>query len=796
VDKTQPTLQQNAAAHQQQAAPQNTNNNGDRIRMAQEKKEEEERRHEEAKEKQKKDLILLVEEAEGKSSTTSTTAHSAINTGGSGNNPWDSDDDGDDSDYDDEEEEFDEDQDEIIGSDGSRQPIAIRQRQGKKYMPPPGSFLEQQLSVLHEKMMKPENSKTGSSRYFRFSMDPIGKPGQPRPENWYQKNIVAMDWRPFTHYNHLVGDLRQYQCMGCNKSGTLNSKSHHWRPMFCTEEIVWLHHRRVECQSPSCRKTFAECDPRFLKQLPEAIVQAFPFETTVNGPGMAKHMINSFLCLATKGIMYGTFANMQNEQYRIKYTNDHYTFLLASQAYHSRSILNFFNVDGPQSRTMPGVFAPFYSPGLYHGMLLSPALVRKMFTCHMEKPEVQEDLEKRFQMSCDEGASPDHTHKYAKGIKIPGRPGHPFTASYTIMSLGGLLTNSSLTQSKNNSELDHLLDKHREVRINAGQPKLLRVEADGGPDRILWEQKFPELKDGVTRYQHLPTDGLVQVVMEKDEFVLLTDAAAAANWIMAFTENIGVADELLVAFDMEWDSNLSLQGIQNVPTRLLGLSLHVPKTRYTRNVVFDLYKICRQVDDDNVAGTAGKLPVVFNLLFKRRRTTFCGFHPGNDISRLNNLGVALEQWTNVRRLALEVAGADKHPNGYSLAAMCAQHLGLYLDKSGQKANYSQAILPMHLYEYQAMDCYITLKLYLKLKTMDPRTAASKLQHGTKATLTTAGGRIDCAEVQVEFMGDGIEQRKWGIKTIGKNLAIVRLVRVLAPGAMIPISFEPPPPHVQ
>jgi hypothetical protein len=141
---------------------------------------------------------------------------------------------------------------------------------------------------------------------------------------------------------------------------------------------------------------------------------------------------------------------------------------------------------------------------------------------------------------------------------------------------------------------------------------------------------------------------------------------------------------------------------------------------------------------------------------------------------------------------MEVAGPDQHPRGFSLQVMCAQHLGLFLDKTGQTADYSQVDLPSNLFEYQALDCFVTLQLYLKLMQMDPREKANKLQPGTPAILTTGGGRIDCAEVQIEFMGDGIELRKWGVETIGKNHALVCLVRVLSPGTKIPISFKPPP----
>ena len=58
-------------------------------------------------------------------------------------------------------------------------------------------------------------------------------------------------------------------------------------------------------------------------------------------------------------------------------------------------------------------------------------LIWTMFFHHCEK--VDKDIEKRFQISVDEGASPDHTHKFAKGIKIPGQTGWPFTAEKMLL---------------------------------------------------------------------------------------------------------------------------------------------------------------------------------------------------------------------------------------------------------------------------------------------------------------------------------------------------------------------------
>ena len=652
-------------------------------------------------------------------------------------------------------------------------------RRSCKYKPPRDSFLGQQLEALHTKMMATPRDSC-HSWYHYDGDDPTVKAGLPQPQWWYEKNIVAMDWCPFRQYRLYVRKLQTYKCVYCGNC-RLHSKEYEWRPMFDFRQIIWLHHRRVECQHPQCGRTFAEFHPDFLEQLPDRVVDTLPFETTVKGPGMHKLMIYSFMHLATKGVMYGTYANMQNELYNLMHCIDHKSFLGATKDYIRRSI------EREPLAIVPKVFSPFQSVGEYNGIRMLPGLVRGLFfrVC----TRLERSNQARFQMNIDEGAVADHTFKFAKGIKIPGRAGQPFKASYTVLGQNGLVNLSVFTNTKSNTELASVLNTYKQARINHGYERLLRFESDGGADRRLWSKVFPELLEDVENYKPPLVDGLPRAEIQKEAYMFFTDVTAAENWILAYTGPIDPGDLLLVAFDLEWDSNFCRQGYTDVPTRLLQLSFFVAGREdesSPQTVVFDLFKM-------DVAALVKALTPIFT----RKNSKFLGFNTGNDISRLIEIGIPIQRWIDIRQLAMQVDPSSSSA-GTGLSHMCARYLGLGVSKDCQTGDFSEDKLSEELIAYAALDCRIALQLYLKLTELDQSEKFgagsqnnSNVKAGTAAMLKLNGK--SAAEVEIEFMGASKgEQQKWGRKTIGKRDALVRLKRILSPGAKLPISFSPTP----
>jgi len=111
--------------------------------------------------------------------------------------------------------------------------------------------------------------------------------------------------------------------------------------------------------------------PAFLDQLPTPIVECFPFLTTAKGQGIHEMMMHQFLNLAMKGILFGTYCASINEMKRMQYSMQHISYLDHLAAYVAGRIEYADVVVQP--------FAPFGSPGEYHGVELRPKLLRTLF---------------------------------------------------------------------------------------------------------------------------------------------------------------------------------------------------------------------------------------------------------------------------------------------------------------------------------------------------------------------------------------------------------------------------------
>jgi hypothetical protein len=161
--------------------------------------------------------------------------------------------------------------------------------------------------------------------------------------------------------------------------------------------------------------------------MPAAIVERFPFLTTVLGPGMHEAMGHQFLHLAAEGIMHGTFVNSINEMKRIACTKDHTSYLDHLSECLAKDL--GFECFVPQS------FACCNSPGKHNGTELKVSLLKNLFQRVMTTTEPC--MQKSFQTARDKGASSDQTFKFAKMICCATGAGKHFHCSCTMPSLNG-----------------------------------------------------------------------------------------------------------------------------------------------------------------------------------------------------------------------------------------------------------------------------------------------------------------------------------------------------------------------
>jgi hypothetical protein len=285
---------------------------------------------------------------------------------------------------DDEEEYFSDDDEEYdVDDEDDMSEEVKKKRESSRYKPRPGTKLYNYLDGVKNSILSQTNSRAqGNGKvwyppdFSAISIDNVD------PFNWCSEAAWVYHFNPFVHNaKNITESLLDHKCIHCDKTESLQSNGWFWRPQHSFHNTIWLLHRRVRCRSDrgidGCGRTFAEFHPKFMAQLPNVVVDRFPFLATVSGIGMHEAMVHQFLHLCVKGILFGTYSASINEIKTVRYWKDHLSYLdVLSDKVKGRSAL----VEaGATDYFVPQPFYPFKSPGEYNGILLKPKLVRSIF---------------------------------------------------------------------------------------------------------------------------------------------------------------------------------------------------------------------------------------------------------------------------------------------------------------------------------------------------------------------------------------------------------------------------------
>jgi len=672
-------------------------------------------------------------------------------------------------DSDDDDEDYSPDDDDSEGEEEEEEGLDVPpKRRRMKAKPASDSVLGKRLLDLKDSILKDTNLLKGQQWWYPTS-SPLSTLSI-NPKDWCEPLVFA--FVPFRQFSALVGTSPAGNpdlcCVKCKQGGCLTSKGYYYRAMHhATGEIVWCLHRRLKCKE--CNGTFAEIDPRFLAQLPTPVVEAFPFITSSKGPGIHQVLLLQFNYLATKGIMYGTYTNMVNELKRFGHSAIHARYLnilenRVDQAQHSQL-----------QTIVPEVFPPYQSSGEYHGMDLEPRILKKHF---IQRQEVDEDYHQRsFQTASDIAGSSDLTYKTAKKVSASGRKGQVFEASLTKDALNGKMEISQFMHTETNEEIEPLIYKYKEVRINAGQTQYLRHECDEGGDRHLWSKVFEELK-AITPYKPSRVNGLMRATMKKGTYRVLNSKQEADDWASAVVSKIAAknVDGIFFGFDAEWNYK---DGTNHL-TRTIQISF--PEDVAAQTVVIHLSKMG--------AFTAASFPAVLKNLLELPQLTAVGVKVSGDVDRLGALGVRVKNFVDVGELAK--GHVSNAPKGYGMQALAARYLELHVDKQLQDADWKQDPLPVEQVEYAALDAILSLQLYLKISPLVVSMGNLESQSFAIETdeVELMFYNTICAKVSVMFVGREGNQQKWGRLTVGKGKSIVRLTKILDASSKPPFSFDP------
>ena len=496
----------------------------------------------------------------------------------------------------------------------------------RAYVPPKGSALQEYLETFQTRLSK--NNLDGFKKgrhWYPPTHDPVSvKMTQPVPYRWYTGNCWVYAWIPEEQYPHLVHNT---ECIFCSKSEKIESNGLHWRPMYFWNRLVWVLHRRYKCTHLSCKRngkcrTFAGIDPRALSGLPTRISERFEFVTTPSGPGMHRTMLYSFASLLMIQVSFGPFVKMVNEMQGVDYWYEQISYYDALAEW-TPSVLGY------NGKTEITPFSAMMKPGEFNGLELTPYLFKALFIRFMEIHEPY--MQARYQMDLDEGAAGDDTHKYANKIFVntAGKTRcQPFGASATVLNRNGKIAISRLKYTKSHQEMRPILESWADVRRNSGAQRLAKYSTDNVEgDQSLWSSIFPELLEGVVPYN--PNPNLPCMTIDEDGYRFFTTAQAADNYLLSILDDIkALPDPCYVGLDVENNRNSDI-------TSLLQLSFPGLPV-----IVLHLYKM-------------GDFPTQWKrLLQTETKLHACGRNIGYDLSRLEEIGITIQNRVELRQLAL------------------------------------------------------------------------------------------------------------------------------------------------
>lgn len=626
-------------------------------------------------------------------------------------------------------------------------------RESARYKPPRDSKLGKYLADTKELILGEDNNL--DKRKGKVWYPPTMVPTTNNPHSYCSATAWVYHFDPFGADGRKAGKpLKEHQCIKCKRFGyLLQSNGWHYRPQHNFQTVDWILHRRLKCRNDrsgkGCGGTFAEFHPDFMAQLPTVIAEKFPYLVTPSGLGIHQAMMEQFLPLSVKGILFGTYCSSINEMKMTEHWRTHCNYL---------DLLS--DTMKIQTSMVPKPFFSYKSIGYYNGIKFRPSLLRKLFLQIMGSWETY--LQESFQMHPDESESSDHTFKFVKMIAASKRAGKVFLASYDSISLAGMCTFNRLVHTKSNDELLPLFQLHKQVRINAGADTLKRVEGDGGGDRSLWRLVFKELKSKVKPYVPASMDGLPLAGIDEERFVVMDSCTEVNTWARAMGDAL-VSCEGDIHFGLDAENNIDeTREITRVITICLPESLH------NKVLVLDLTRMsCFDSTD---------FPQALKLLLQNPRMMPVAVNIAYDCKRLEDLGVTFR-----RRVELMDLGKELHlgrRDGYGLKSMCKRVLNLYVDKEHQRSDWREMKDNKDLQKYAALDCYLHLSLFQELtnsialgRSRGDLPITRQYTLGQRVKLTHRKKTVALGTLQ--FVGGvGGEARSWGTLTVGRNKSLV------------------------
>jgi hypothetical protein len=270
----------------------------------------------------------------------------------------------------------------------------------------------------------------------------------------------------------------------------------------------------------------------------------------------------------------------------------------------------------------------------------------------------------------------------------------------------------------------------------------------------------------------------MKATISEEQYVFINTCSGANNWAGSilnsdlFTNN---PKEVLVGLDAKW--NKGDTGIRVLQVSFPG---HLV-------AVFDLQEM--YVYDE----PRRPFPNMLQRLLQLKCIVACGSQIGRDCSRLEKIQVNIDRRLDLKQAVIR--HNSEQPHGTGLQGLSRQYLQLHVDKFGQQEDWS--ICPFEsggdLIKYATLDAHLSLKLGEEVTRLLLQRPGGMIE--TPAGLTV-GQKLDlflagkvAASGTVEFIGFAGQQKRWGMTTVGKGKALLKVEKVFVRGSKLPFSFN-------
>ena len=387
-------------------------------------------------------------------------------------------------------------------------------------------------------------------------------------------------------------------------------------------------------------------------------------------------------------------------------------------------------------------------------------------------------MQASFQRTYDNGNACDHTHQMASVVRAGIGKGKIFTASYTVMSLHGLVNLNRMTYTKGMAEISGLLDDYKEARSLVSAPTLDHWASDATHvDGPTWNRKFADdLKRGVVPYSG-PSRNLPQLGIEMSNVVYLSSIDNMDRVALAMLAQYSGEEDIVYGLDAEWCWGDS------------GINLLIVSMPETNDVEINKVKLF----DLNAAGaqSINKFPKNLRTFLEQANYIPTGVNVGNDVTRLHLYGVKVTRYYELIGMAKQL---NPDLSKYKMENLAEYFLKASVDKTGQRGDYDVSPLPWDLQKYAAIDGAVSRKLFevmsKQLRSHQIETVVDEplgLSNGDIATLYISGENV--ARVSIVQVGKCDMTVKWGSAVVKPGKAIISLDEVYFPSVRPPISYK-------